>query len=109
VAITPSASIVRPGDDELDAAAELLNGANSVTILAGAGCQGAHDEVVALAELLQAPVVHALRGKEFVEYDNPYDVGMTGLQDEPARGMSTSAIDALRVGCSALPDRRRRR
>jgi pyruvate dehydrogenase (quinone) len=50
-----------------------------VTILAGAGCAGAHDEVVAVAAALQAPVVHALRGKEFVEYDNPYDVGMTGL------------------------------
>jgi pyruvate dehydrogenase (quinone) len=77
--ITSSASIVRPADEALAAAAEVLNAAGSVTILAGAGCQGAHDEVVALAALLQAPVVHALRGKEFVEYDNPYDVGMTGL------------------------------
>jgi pyruvate dehydrogenase (quinone) len=77
--ITAAPSVVRPGDDALAAAAEVLNEADRVTILAGAGCQGAHDEVVALAELLQAPVVHALRGKEFVEYDNPYDVGMTGL------------------------------
>ena len=50
-----------------------------MTILAGAGCEGAHDEVVAIAERLKAPVVHAMRGKEFVEYDNPFDVGMTGL------------------------------
>jgi len=50
-----------------------------VTILAGAGCAGAHDQLISLAEALQAPVVHAFRGKEFVEYDNPYDVGMTGL------------------------------
>jgi pyruvate dehydrogenase (quinone) len=50
-----------------------------VTILAGAGCAGAHDQLIALAEALKAPVVHAFRGKEFVEYDNPYDVGMTGL------------------------------
>ncbi len=50
-----------------------------MTIFAGAGCNGAHDDVVALAEALQAPVVHSLRGKEFIEYDNPYDVGMTGL------------------------------
>jgi pyruvate dehydrogenase (quinone) len=71
--------VVRPGDAELDAAADVLNQAASVTILAGAGCAGAHDEVIALAAALQAPVVHALRGKEFVEYDNPYDVGMTGL------------------------------
>jgi pyruvate dehydrogenase (quinone) len=71
--------VARPGDAELDAAAEALNRDERVTILAGAGCQGAHDEVVAIAGALQAPVVHALRGKEFVEYENPYDVGMTGL------------------------------
>ena len=50
-----------------------------MTILAGAGCAGAHDQLIALAGALKAPVVHAFRGKEFVEYDNPYDVGMTGL------------------------------
>ena len=74
-----SSPVLRPGDAELDAAAEALNREGRVTILAGAGCAGAHDEVVAIAAALQAPVVHALRGKEFVEYDNPYDVGMTGL------------------------------
>ena len=50
-----------------------------MTLLCGAGCAGAHDEVVALADKLKAPIVHPLRGKEHVEYDNPYDVGMTGL------------------------------
>jgi pyruvate dehydrogenase (quinone) len=77
--IRPTSSVARPGDAQLDAAADVLNRAGRVTILAGAGCAGAHDEVVAVAGALQAPVVHALRGKEFVEYDNPYDVGMTGL------------------------------
>jgi pyruvate dehydrogenase (quinone) len=77
--IRPSSPVARPGDAELDAAAGALNRAGRVTILAGAGCAGAHDEVIAIAAALQAPVVHALRGKEFVEYDNPYDVGMTGL------------------------------
>jgi pyruvate dehydrogenase (quinone) len=77
--IRPTSRVVRPGDDQLDAAADVLNRAGRVTILAGAGCAGAHDEVVAVAAALHAPVVHALRGKEFVEYDNPYDVGMTGL------------------------------
>jgi pyruvate dehydrogenase (quinone) len=77
--IRASNSVVRPGDAELDAAADVLNRCGRVTILAGAGCAGAHDEVIAIAAALQAPVVHALRGKEFVEYDNPYDVGMTGL------------------------------
>ncbi|MGW7681668.1 ubiquinone-dependent pyruvate dehydrogenase [Kribbella sp. NPDC054772] len=70
---------VLPADDDLANAAGVLNDAKAVTILAGAGCAGAHDDVVAIAERLKAPVVHALRGKEFVEYDNPYDVGMTGL------------------------------
>jgi pyruvate dehydrogenase (quinone) len=78
-AITKVAASHAPGQAALHAAADLLNGAGRVTILAGAGCQGAHDELIAIAEALAAPVVHAMRGKEFVEYDNPYDVGMTGL------------------------------
>ena len=77
--IRATTPVVRPADHELAAAAAVLNGARAVTILAGAGCEGAHDEVVDLAGRLQAPVVHAMRGKEFVEHDNPYDVGMTGL------------------------------
>jgi pyruvate dehydrogenase (quinone) len=68
-----------PGKEQLDLLAGELNKAHKVTILAGAGCAGAHSELVALAGRLQAPIVHALRGKEFIEYDNPYDVGMTGL------------------------------
>jgi pyruvate dehydrogenase (quinone) len=63
----------------LDRAALMINQAPRVTILGGAGCAGAHAELIDLAETLQAPVVHALRGKEFIEYDNPYSVGMTGL------------------------------
>lgn len=57
----------------------MLNAASRVTILAGAGCAGAHDQLVEFAAALKAPVLHAFRGKEFVEHDNPYDVGMTGL------------------------------
>jgi pyruvate dehydrogenase (quinone) len=72
-------SVIRPDDRSLAAAAEALNRSNHVTILAGAGCAGAHAELIQIAAALKAPVVHALRGKEFVEYDNPYDVGMTGL------------------------------
>jgi pyruvate dehydrogenase (quinone) len=68
-----------PADDDLDRLADLLNTSAAVTLLCGSGTQGAHDEVVALADTLGAPVVHALRGKQFVEWDNPYDVGMTGL------------------------------
>ena len=72
-------AVVRPDDHSLAAAAEVLNAASRVTILAGAGCAGAHKQLIDLAAALKAPVVHAFRGKEFVEYDNPYDVGMTGL------------------------------
>jgi pyruvate dehydrogenase (quinone) len=71
--------IVRPDEESLVAAAEVLNAASRVTILAGAGCAGAHDQLIALASALKAPVLHAFRGKDAVEYDNPYDVGMTGL------------------------------
>lgn len=71
--------LVRPSDKELDALAELLNGHEKITLLGGRGCAGAHDELMALAQALQSPVVHALGGKEYIEYDNPYDVGMTGL------------------------------
>lgn len=77
--ITPSRPWVIPSQAELARAAELLDDAKKVTILAGAGVAGAHDEVVALADQLAAPIVHALRGKEHIEYDNPFDVGMTGL------------------------------
>ena len=63
---------------ELNKLAETLNKAKNITLMCGSGCAGAHDEVVKLAEL-QAPVVHALRGKEHIEWDNPYSVGMTGL------------------------------
>ena len=73
---TPS---VRPSEGELDQLAELLNGARKITILGGAGCAGAHEQLMGVAGKLQAPIVHALRGKEFIEYDNPFDVGMTGL------------------------------
>jgi len=77
--LLPAPPIVTPAPSGLARLAALLNGDDRVTILCGAGCAGAHDEVLAVAERLQAPVVHALRGKEHVEWDNPYDVGMTGL------------------------------
>ncbi len=70
---------VCPSDDELNILADLLNRSQKITILGGAGCAGAHDELIAVAAKLQAPIVHAMRGKEFIEYDNPFDVGMTGL------------------------------
>ena len=75
----PPASTACPTDDEIEKLMQLLNKSKNITILAGAGCQGAHAELVQLAAKLKAPIVHAMRGKEFIEFDNPYDVGMTGL------------------------------
>jgi pyruvate dehydrogenase (quinone) len=78
--LLPLPPIVTPCQPDLDRLAALLNGEDDrVTILCGSGCQGAHDELLALGERLKAPMVHALRGKEHVEWENPYDVGMTGL------------------------------
>ncbi len=97
----PSAPIRRtlsrvvPIETELRAAADLLNDAKKVTILAGAGVAGAHDEVIALADALQAPIVHALRGKEHIEWDNPHDVGMTGLLGFASGYRAMDRCDAL--------------
>ncbi len=77
--VAPRPSVVRPDEADLAAVAALLNASASVTMLCGAGCAGQHDRVVELARTLNAPIVHALRGKEHIEYDNPFDVGMTGM------------------------------
>jgi pyruvate dehydrogenase (quinone) len=94
-AVRPAAPVIRPSDEEIANAADVLNRAHAVTILAGAGCEGAHDELVAVAGRLEAPVVHAMRGKEFVEYDNPYDVGMTGLLGFTSGYRAMEHCDAL--------------
>src|ERR1700756_3989759 len=72
-------SSVCPSDEELNILAELLNRSEKITILGGAGCAGAHAELMEVAGKLQEPIGHAFRGKEYIEYDNPFDVGMTGL------------------------------
>ena len=77
--LMPPAPVVAPARRDLERLAALLNGGGRVTILCGAGCQGAHDELLALGERLKAPMVHTMRGKEHVEWENPYGVGMTGL------------------------------
>lgn len=93
--ILPTRSTVVPDASGLEAAASILNGAKKVTILAGAGVAGAHDEVIALATKLQAPIVHALRGKEHIEWQNPYDVGMTGLLGFASGYRAMEKCDAL--------------
>jgi len=77
--LLPAQPVVAPANADLERLAALLNGDGRVTILCGSGCQGAHAQLLALAQCLKAPIVHALKGKEHVEWDNPYDVGMTGL------------------------------
>lgn len=93
--VHPSESHVVPSPAQLQRAATLLNGAEKVTILAGAGCAGAHDELVTLADHLGAPVVHAMRGKEHVEWENPFDVGMTGLLGFASGYAAIESCDAL--------------
>jgi pyruvate dehydrogenase (quinone) len=70
---------IRPSDEDIARTTGVLDESRKVTIFGGAGCAGAHTELMELAGKLKAPIVHALRGKEFIEYDNPFDVGMTGL------------------------------
>ena len=84
-----------PNPTDIDEAAALLNKANKVAIFAGAGVEGAHDEVIALADALKAPIGHSLRGKHFIQYDNPFDVGMTGLLGYGAAAEGMNDADVL--------------
>jgi pyruvate dehydrogenase (quinone) len=86
---------VSPSEEEINILADVLNQSKNVTILAGAGCAGAHTELIALAGRLKAPIVHALRGKEYVEYDNPFDVGMTGLLGFSSGYLAMMSCDTL--------------
>ncbi|NMR21111.1 pyruvate dehydrogenase [Cellulomonas fimi] len=70
---------VVPDAEDVATLAQAIDAAKKVTIFAGAGCRGAHDDVLALADKIAAPVGHSLRGKEHIQYDNPFDVGMSGL------------------------------
>ena len=95
----PASSMLPPSVD-LELAAQLLNQAEKVTILGGIGCEGAQTELLAAAEALKAPIVHSLRGKECIEGNNPYDVGMTGLLGMTSGYHAMMDCDALLVlGC----------
>ncbi|WP_430910291.1 ubiquinone-dependent pyruvate dehydrogenase [Methylobacterium sp. sgz302541] len=93
--LIPPKPRVSPAEADLDALATLLNGSSRITLLCGRGCAGAHAGLLRLAETLKSPIVHALGGKEFVEHDNPYDVGMTGL-------IGFSSGYAAMAGCETL-------
>lgn len=77
--IAPRPSVITPQAADIEALSTLLNDGKRITLMCGAGSAGAHSEILALAKTLNAPIVHSLRGKEYVEYDNPHDIGMTGL------------------------------
>jgi pyruvate dehydrogenase (quinone) len=79
ISVEQSKAVVCPSKQDIAKLADALNSAEKVTILGGAGCAGAHSELIEVAGILQAPIVHGMRGKEFIEYENRYDVGMTGL------------------------------
>ena len=93
--LLPAEPVVVPQPASLQALADLLNGASRVTLLCGAGCAGAHDQLLALGEKLKSPMVHALKGKEYVEWDNPYNVGMTGLIGFSSGYYAMNDCDAL--------------
>jgi pyruvate dehydrogenase (quinone) len=96
---------VVPADADIARLAALLDDGGAVTMLCGSGCAGAHDAVVALADTLGAPVVHALRGKEHVEWDNPFDVGMTGLIGFSSGYHAMESCDTLLMLGSDFPYR----
>lgn len=84
-----------PGSSDLDRAAEILNQSRKVTLLAGSGCRGSRDELIAVAEKLNAPIVHALKGSDVMEHDHPLWVGLTGLLGTPAGYHAVEDCDAL--------------
>ncbi|MFB7238017.1 pyruvate dehydrogenase [Streptomyces sp. NPDC056269] len=94
-ALVTSRPTVRPGDAEIDALVRMIDEADRVTLFCGSGTAGAHAEVMQFAERIKSPVGHALRGKEWIQYDNPYDVGMSGLLGYGAAYEATHACDLL--------------
>jgi pyruvate dehydrogenase (quinone) len=95
LSLLPPEPTVVPKAAELQALADLLNGANRVTLLCGSGCAGAHDELLAVGDKLKSPMVHALKGKEHVEWENRYSVGMTGLIGFSSGFYAMNDCDAL--------------
>ena len=91
----PEPGAVVPSDATIARMAEALNRADDVAIFAGIGVAGAHDEVIALADTLGAPIGHSLRGKDQIQYDNPFDVGMTGLLGYGAAAEGLQGADVM--------------
>ena len=87
--------IIRPSDKELAEIADIINKNQKVTIFAGQGVYDAHNELIAFAEKIKSPIVHTSRGKDFVEYDNPYNVGMTGMFGVKSGTMAIKECEVL--------------
>jgi len=104
-ALVPPQPIVTPKPADLQNLADLLNGAKRVTLLCGSGCAGAHDQLLALGDKLKSPMVHALKGKEHVEWENPYSVGMTGLIGFSSGFYAMNDCDVLLMLGTAFPYR----
>ncbi|MFF8532587.1 pyruvate dehydrogenase [Streptomyces sp. NPDC015532] len=94
-ALVTSRPTVRPGDAEIDELVAMIDEAEKVTLFCGSGTAGAHAEVMEFAEKIKSPVGHALRGKEWIQYDNPFDVGMSGLLGYGAAYEATHECDLL--------------
>lgn len=97
--------IVIPQPDLLRDVASRLNQAKKVTVFAGIGAADAHESLIALCEKLQAPVVHTLRGKPFIEPNNPFDVGMTGLIGFSSGYYAMETCDTLLLLGTSFPYR----
>jgi pyruvate dehydrogenase (quinone) len=90
-----SKPVVVPNDEELDEIAKILNAGKKITIYAGSGCEDALDEIKAVAQKLGAPVAHTSRAKSFLEHDNPFNVGMTGILGSEAGYKAILECDTL--------------
>jgi pyruvate dehydrogenase (quinone) len=101
--------VVRPSDSELAKIALALNDGGKVAIYGGSGCEDAHDQVIALADRLQAPVARTSRAKDFLEHANPFDVGMTGIFGADGGYHALMGCDVLLLLGYHHPDRHRRR
>ncbi len=93
--IPVSDAVLMPGEHALHKAADSLNAGKRITILAGAGCRGAREEVLKLAEKLQAPIVHTFRAADIFDHDTPGVVGLTGLIGDPAGYHAVMKCDRL--------------
>ncbi len=93
--LLPTKSVFRPHDKELEKLAQLIDSKEKITIFCGIGAKGAHDELIRLAELIKAPIAYTFRAKMSIQYDNPYEIGMTGLLGNPSAYQSMHESDLL--------------